>query len=177
MVWDILTLEFKVTLPTEWDVCCTRNLVINDKGTLLAVWFKESIYLYSVDFQLFLSSSKPYIIKHNFVFYVRVDFGPELHEVDKLDVRNLDELLKDKINNMSSKLVAEEVLKEIEENGSSKLEFNDEKWIIKKIDSWFSSYDTSDSKVAEGVLISYNTSNVKDAESVLKEIKENRENN
>ncbi|RIB20764.1 hypothetical protein C2G38_2302598 [Gigaspora rosea] len=149
MVWDILTLEFKVTLPTEWDVCCTRNLVINDKGTLLAVWFKE----------------------------IRVDFGPELHEVDKLDVRNLDELLKDKINNMSSKLVAEEVLKEIEENGSSKLEFNDEKWIIKKIDSWFSSYDTSDSKVAEGVLISYNTSNVKDAESVLKEIKENRENN
>ncbi|CAG8651708.1 30618_t:CDS:2 [Gigaspora margarita] len=58
MVWDILTLEFIVTLPTEWDVCCTGNLVINDERTLLAIWFKESVYIYSVDLQLLLSFNK-----------------------------------------------------------------------------------------------------------------------
>ncbi|RIB09221.1 hypothetical protein C2G38_288324 [Gigaspora rosea] len=220
MVWDILTLEFIVTLPTEWDVCCTHNLVINDERTLLAIWFKKSVYIYSVDFQLLLSFnrfdynkekchflllkdkvclliiceqkkqihlldpytfsndykkgketietlvksnledlklSQPYIIKHNIIFYINID--------NKLYVQNLVESLKDKFNNMNSKLVAEEVLKEIKkESGSIELEFNYEKWNIKKIGS-------------NKILVSYDTSDVEVAEEVLKEIKEESQEN
>lgn len=55
LAWNVVTLDFITYLPTEWEIDCTRNIIVNKEATLLVIWFNKCIYIYSINLHLMIS--------------------------------------------------------------------------------------------------------------------------
>ncbi|CAG8614626.1 8709_t:CDS:2, partial [Gigaspora margarita] len=141
---NIVTMTFITYLPTEWDIDCTRNIIVNKEATLLQNYFslldpyifngeyneERSEYPYifinkepekisehpsifkdeGTEETFNLKLNQPCIINYNMIFYIYEN---------ELKLRKFPEAWKNKLNNMRSNFVAEEVLEEIEKNDES----------------------------------------------------------
>ncbi|CAG8541699.1 25563_t:CDS:2 [Gigaspora rosea] len=137
---NIVTLEFIAYLPTEWEIDCTHPYIFNgeyneERSEYPYIFINKETEKISEHPNIFtdeeteetfkLKLHQPCIINYNTIFYIYEN---------ELKLQNFPKVWKDKLNDIRSNCVAEEVLKEIDESTKSISHQHYDKWNISEND-------------------------------------------